>query len=62
MTFGRKNTCSVAMPAADVPGRFTRRSYDLDPEIQRPWLTDPLDRVVSGRTKNNQPHELLAWD
>jgi transposase len=31
----------------------------LGPEI---WLTDVLERIVSGRTKNNQLHELLAWN
>ena len=31
----------------------------LDPEI---WLTDVLERIVSGRTKSHQLHELLAWN
>ncbi len=26
------------------------------------WLTDVLERVVSGRTKNHQLHELLPWN
>jgi transposase len=25
------------------------------------WLTDVLERIVSGRTKNHQLHELLPW-
>ena len=25
------------------------------------WLTDVLERIVSGRTKINQLHELLPW-
>jgi hypothetical protein len=59
----KKIACSVATPPADVPGRFTHRSLiqlnDLDPET---WLIDALQRIVSGRTKNNRLHELLAWD
>ena len=31
----------------------------LDPEA---WLIDVLERIVSGRTKNNQLHELFAWN
>jgi hypothetical protein len=26
------------------------------------WLTDVLERIVSGRTKNHQLHELLPWE
>ena len=26
------------------------------------WLTDVLERVVSGRTKANQLHDLLPWN
>ena len=26
------------------------------------WLTDVLERIVSGRTKSHQLHELLAWN
>ena len=25
------------------------------------WLTDVLERVVSGRTKAHEPHTLLPW-
>ena len=28
----------------------------------RTYLTDVLERIVSGRTKNHQLHELLAWN
>jgi transposase len=37
----------------------TAKLNGLDPEA---WLTDVLERIVSGRTKNNQLHELLAWN
>jgi len=26
------------------------------------WLTDVLERIVSGRTKSHQLHELLPWN
>ena len=26
------------------------------------WLTDVLQRIVSGRTKNHQLHTLLPWN
>ena len=32
---------------------------DIDPLT---WLTDVLERIVSGRTKNHQLHELLPWE
>ena len=32
---------------------------ELDPEA---WLIDVLERIVSGRTKNNQLHKLFAWN
>jgi hypothetical protein len=31
----------------------------LDPES---YLTDVLERMVSGRTTNDRLHELLAWN
>jgi transposase len=31
----------------------------LDPQT---YLCDVLERIVSGRTKNHQLHELLAWN
>ena len=34
------------------------RLNDIDPLT---WLTDVLERIVSGRTKNHQLHELLPW-
>jgi transposase len=26
------------------------------------WLSDVLERIVSGRTKSHQLHELLPWN
>ena len=37
----------------------TAKLNGLDPEA---WLTDVLERIVSGRTKNNQLNELPAWN
>jgi transposase len=37
----------------------TAKLNGLDPET---WLTDVLERIVSGATKNDQLHELLAWN
>lgn len=37
----------------------TAKLNGLDPES---WLTDVLERIVSGRTKNTQLHELFAWN
>jgi len=37
----------------------TARLNGLDPLT---WLTDVLERIVSGRTKNHQLHELLPWE
>jgi transposase len=37
----------------------TARLNGVDPLT---WLTDVLERVVSGRTKNHQLHELLPWE
>jgi transposase len=37
----------------------TAKLNGLDPET---WLTDVLERIVSGRTKSHQLHELLAWN
>jgi transposase len=31
----------------------------LDPQA---WLTDVLERIVSGRTKQNELHTLLPWN
>ena len=36
----------------------TCKLNDIDPLT---WLTDVLERIVSGRTKNHQLHELLPW-
>jgi transposase len=37
----------------------TAKLNGLDPQT---YLCDVLERVVSGRTKNHQLHELLAWN
>jgi transposase len=37
----------------------TCKLNDVDPQT---WLTDVLERIVSGRTKNHQLHELLPWE
>ncbi|MBB4399189.1 hypothetical protein GGD62_008339 [Bradyrhizobium sp. ERR14] len=36
----------------------TAKLHELDPQA---YLTDVLERIVSGRTKSHQLHELLAW-
>jgi hypothetical protein len=55
MAFGRKNS----LFCGDVVDGRTWSHRSTNPEI---WLTDALERVVSGRTKKNQLHELLARD
>jgi hypothetical protein len=37
----------------------TAKLHDLDPQA---YLSDLLERTVSGRTKSHQLHELLAWN
>ncbi len=37
----------------------TAKLHELDPQA---YLADVLERIVSGRTKNHQLHELLAWN
>ena len=37
----------------------TARLNGVDPLT---WLTDVLERIVSGRTKNHQLHEPLPWE
>jgi hypothetical protein len=37
----------------------TCKLNDVDPQT---WLTDVLERIVSGRTKSHQLHELLPWE
>ena len=37
----------------------TCKLHGVDPEI---YLTDILERMVSGATKNNRLHELLVWN
>jgi transposase len=36
----------------------TAKLNDVDPLA---WLTDVLERIVSGRTKRNELHSLLPW-
>ncbi|MGY2933062.1 hypothetical protein ACVWZ6_002664 [Bradyrhizobium sp. GM6.1] len=37
----------------------TAKLHELDPQA---YLSDVLERIVSGRTKSHQLHELLAWN
>jgi hypothetical protein len=37
----------------------TAKLNDVDPQT---YLCDILERIVSGRTKNHQLHELLVWN
>ena len=37
----------------------TAKLNGIDPMA---WLTDVLERIVSGRTKANQLHTLLPWN
>jgi hypothetical protein len=37
----------------------TAKLNGVDPQT---YLTDVLERIVSGRTKNNQLTELLVWN
>ena len=37
----------------------TAKLHELDPQT---YLADVLERIVSGRTKTHQLHELLAWN
>jgi transposase len=37
----------------------TAKLNKLDPLV---WLTDVLERIVSGRTKRNELHTLLPWN
>src|SRR2546428_11197770 len=37
----------------------TAKLHELDPQAS---LSDVLERIVSGRTKSHQLHELLAWN
>jgi hypothetical protein len=37
----------------------TAKLHDLDPQA---YLTDVLERIVSGQTKSHQLSELLAWN
>jgi transposase len=37
----------------------TAKLHELDPQA---YLTDVLERIATGRTKNHQLHELLAWN
>nr|WP_256477635.1 transposase [Bradyrhizobium sp. C-145] len=37
----------------------TAKLHELDPQA---YLNDVLERIISGRTKSHQLHELLAWN
>ena len=37
----------------------TAKLHDLDPQA---YLSDVLERMVSGQTKSHHQHELLAWN
>jgi transposase len=65
VALGRKNTLFAG---ADSGGEHwallatliqTAKLNNLDPLA---WLTDVLERIVSGRTKRNQLHTLLPWN
>ncbi len=64
VALGRKN---ALFAGADSGGRHwaivatliqTAKLNDVDPMA---WLTDVLERIVSGRTKQNQLRSLLPW-
>jgi transposase len=65
VALGRKN---ALFAGADSGGRHwaivasliqTAKVNDVDPLA---WLTDVLERIVSGRTKQNELHTLLPWN
>jgi len=65
VALGRKN---ALFAGADSGGEHwalvatliqTAKLNNLDPLA---WLTDVLERIVSGRTKQNELHTLLPWD
>jgi len=65
MALGRKN---ALFAGADSGGRHwatvatliqTAKLNDVDPLA---WLTDVLERIVTGATKQNQLHTLLPWN
>jgi transposase len=65
VALGRKN---ALFAGADSGGRHwaivasliqTAKLNDLDPLA---WLTDVLEQIVSGRTKQNELHMLLPWN
>ena len=65
VALGRKN---ALFAGADSGGRHwaivasliqTAKLNDVDPLA---WLTDVLERIVSGRTKQNELHRLLPWN
>ena len=64
VALGRKN---ALFAGADSGGRHwamvasliqTAKLNDVDPLA---WLTDVLERIVSGRTKRNELHTLMPW-
>jgi transposase len=65
MAVGRKN---ALFAGADSGGEHwaliatliqTAKLNEVDPLA---WLTDVLERIVSGRTKRNELHTLLPWN
>jgi hypothetical protein len=55
----RRNAIAGAREGSAASLLTTARLNGVDPLS---WLTDVLERIVSGRTKNHQLHELLPWE
>ena len=62
---GRRNSLFAGSEGGAESGAIlasllnTAKLNDVDPQT---YLCDVLDRIVSGRTKNHQLHELLVWN
>jgi IS66 C-terminal element len=56
-----RRECAKVVATRHRPGSLltTARLIGVDPLT---WLTDLLERIVSGQTKNHQLHELLPWE
>lgn len=62
IALSRKNSLFAGSDGgAAIPASLlnTAKLNGLDPQT---YLTDVLERIVSGRTKNHQLHELVAWN
>src|SRR4030095_16299885 len=65
IAMGRRNSLFSGNEGGAESGRIlaslvnTANLHELDPQA---YLTDVLERIVSGRTKSHQLHELLAWN